>query len=211
MTKSDPAARLSADLLPWERQPEETEGAYAAFESWLNSDKRQLKDFPSTARNWSARYHWSHRAHEYDVYMSRVDLEEQVRYRRKMNERHRRMAAVGQSRVVKWLEGLDEKAIAKMSTADATRLWDVAVRIERMATPAVSAEDLPDPYSEPARENGSLEQRLLDAGLDVEMSEIADLLHKKLGPAVSVPEPPPQADGRSAPLGPQPGEEMQRP
>jgi hypothetical protein len=66
-------------------------------------------------------------------------------------------------------------------------LLDVAVRIERMATSAVGAEDLPDPYSEPARENG-LEQRLLEAGLDVEMSELALLLHKKLDPPARVSE-----------------------
>ena len=53
-----------------------------------------------------------------------------------------------------------------MSATDATRLLDVAMRIERMATAVVGAEDLPDPYGEPARENG-LEQRLVDAGLDV--------------------------------------------
>jgi hypothetical protein len=73
-----------------------------------------------------------------------------------------------------------------MSVTDATRLLDVAVRIERAATCAVGAEDLPDPYSEPARENG-LEQRLLEAGLDVELGDIARLLHEKL-PAVGVSE-----------------------
>jgi hypothetical protein len=186
MTKSDrgsqPVAEiLAGDLLPWERQPEEGELAYQAFRGWLDSDKRRVTDHGPSAKNWSMRWSWSMRAHEYDVYMARVDLEEQVRYRRKMNERHRRMAAVAQSRVVKWLEGLDEKAIARMSAADATRLWDVAVRIERMATSTVGAEeDLPDPYSEPARENG-LEQRLIEAGLDVEISEVARLLHEKLG------------------------------
>lgn len=121
---------------------------------------------------------------EYDVYMARVDLEEQVRHRRKMNERHRRMAAVAQSKVVKWLDGLDP---ARMSTADATRLLAVSVQIEQMATSAVSAEDLPvPPFSEPAREGG-LEQRLRDAGLDVDMSELARFLHERLGPP---PEPP---------------------
>jgi hypothetical protein len=131
--------------------------------------------------------------------MSRVDLEEQVRYRRKMNARHRQIASVAQSKVVQWLNGLDEKAITRMSAADATRLLDVAVRIERMATCAVGAEDLPDPYGEPARENG-LEQRLVDAGLDVDMSQIARLLHEKLGPAVGVSEP--QAQDRPAPIPP---------
>jgi hypothetical protein len=38
--------------------------------------------------------------------MSRIDLEEQVRYRRKMNERHRRMAAVAQSKILEWLRSV---------------------------------------------------------------------------------------------------------
>jgi hypothetical protein len=75
--------------------------------------------------NWSMRWSWSMRAHEYDVYMARVDLEDQVRYRRRMNARHRQVASVAQSKVVQWLNGLDEKAISRMSAADATRLLDV--------------------------------------------------------------------------------------
>jgi hypothetical protein len=182
MTRNDPAARLNGDLLPWERQPSETEGAYQAFEAWLHSEKRRVIDHGASARNWSMRYHWAARAHEYDIYISRVDLEDQVRYRRKMNARHRQMASVAQSKLVQWLNTLDEAKIAKMSTADATRLLDVAVRIERAAVSGVGPEDLPDPYSEPPRENGSLEQRLIDAGLGGQLSDIANLLHKRLDP-----------------------------
>lgn len=207
MTKDDAAARLAPDLLPWERQPGEPEMAWQAFKNFLESDKRRVSDHGPSARNWSARYHWSHRAHEYDVYMARVDLEEQVRHRRKMNERHRRVAAVAQSKVVAWLNELDDAKVAKMNVAEATRLLDVAVRIERDATSAVGVEDLPEPYSEPARErDGSLTQRLIEAGLNVELSELADLLRKVDRPPVSVSEPPPQTDD-AAPLEPQPGEE----
>jgi hypothetical protein len=96
--REQPVARmLAGDLLPWERQPEGGELAYQAFRAWLDSDKRRVTDHGPTAKNWSMRWSWSMRAHEYDVYMGRVDLEEQVRYRRKMNERHRKMAAVAQS------------------------------------------------------------------------------------------------------------------
>jgi hypothetical protein len=170
-------AVLSGDLLPWERQPEEGERAYEAFKAWLDSDKRRVRDHGPSALNWSSEWSWSMRAHEYDVYISRVDLEEQLRYRRKMNARHRRMAAVAQSKIVEWLGSVDP---TRMSAADATRLWDVAVRIEHAATSAVGPEDLPDPFTEPAGE-GSLEQRLIEAGLNVEMSELARLLHEKLG------------------------------
>jgi hypothetical protein len=182
MTKGDVAEVLSADLLPWERQPREPEAAYAAFQAYLHQDKRVVGEHGRSARNWSSQWHWSHRAHEYDVYMSRVDLEDQVRYRRKMNERHRQMASVAQAKLVQWLNRLDEQAIARMSAAEATRLWDVAVRIERAATLTISEDDVPElasePYGDPARKN-SLKQRLIDAGLDqVEMTALAHFLHE---------------------------------
>ena len=195
MTKSDLDSRyaaktLSADLLPWERQPDETEGAYQAFKAWLDSDKRRVSDHGASAKNWSAQWSWSRRAHEYDVYMSRVDLEEQVRYRRRMMTRHRQVASVAQSKVVQWLNGLD---LAKMTTADATRLLDVSVKIEREACPAVAVEDLPDlPYEPPRERDGGLKQRLIDAGVDEgKMPEVARLLHE-LESLVSASEQPPE-------------------
>jgi hypothetical protein len=172
---------LSGDLLPWERQPDETDAAYQAFKDFLDSDKRRVGEHGPSAGNWSMRYHWSQRAHEYDIYMARVDLEEQTRYRRRMNARHRQIGSVAQSKVVMWLNGLTEEAISRMSPADATRLLDVAVRIERAATPAAVGDvDLPDPYSEPP--GTRFEQRLAEAGLDVELSELARLIHEKLKP-----------------------------
>lgn len=87
--------------------------------------------------------------------MARIDLEEQVRYRRRTNAGHRQIGAIAQSKVVAWLNGLDESGVASMSPADATSLVDVAVRIERMATSAAGPEDLPDwSYGEPGRKTG---------------------------------------------------------
>lgn len=51
--------------------------------------------------------------------------------------------------------GWTNPGVASMSPADATRLVDVAVRIERMATSAAGPEDLPDwSYGEPGRKTG---------------------------------------------------------
>ena len=190
---------LSGDLLPWERQPGEGEKAYAAFKAWLDSDKRRVRDHGPSALNWSSEWSWSARAHEFDVYTARVDLEDQIRYRLKMNERHRRIGSAAQSKVVGWLSSLTEEAVARMSVADATRLLDTAVRIERAATSDADLEEPDWAYDEPGRENGSLKQRLVDAGLDVPMSDVAYLLHKVLGP--SHPEPP---SPRPAPPAPKP-------
>jgi hypothetical protein len=135
-----------------EPQEGETEAAYQAFKEYLDSDRRRVGEHGPSARNWSMRFHWAHRARELDVYMSRIDLEEQVRSRRRRNERHRRMAAVAESKIVERLSTLTPEKIERMSAADATRLWDVAVRIERAATSAVDLDDLPNPtVSRPTR------------------------------------------------------------
>jgi hypothetical protein len=211
VTKDDVAARLAPDLLPWERQPDEPEAAWHAFKDFLESEKRRVSDHGPSARNWSSKWLWSTRAHEYDVHMARVDLEEQVRYRRRMMERHRRVGAVAQGKAVEWLNTLTPEKIAKWTPADATRLLQVSVQIEREACAGASLEDLPDPYGEPAGE-GSLGQRLLDAGLNMEMSELARLIHEKSRPPpVNPPEPPRQAQERPAPLEPEPGGEPPSP
>ena len=205
------ARTLSGDILPWERQTGEGEKAYQAFREFLDSDKRRVSEHGPSSRNWSSEWSWSHRAHEYDVYLARVDLEDQVRYRRRMNERHRQLGAVAQGKVVAWLNSLTEDKVASMSTADVTRLLDVAVRIERAATSAADLDDIPDwAYGEPTPRDGSLKQRLIDAGLDVPMSDLARLLHEKLGPAVTEPtgfSPPPRPSPptRPEPTGPELG------
>ena len=51
------------------------------------------------------------------------------------------------------LSTLTPEKIERMSAADATRLWDVAVRVERAATSAVDLDDLPNPYGEPPHED----------------------------------------------------------
>ena len=62
------------------------------------------------------------------------------------------MAAVAESKIVERLSTLTPEKIERMSAADATRLWDVAVRIERAATSAVDLDDLPNPtVSRPTR------------------------------------------------------------
>lgn len=150
-----------------------------------------MSEHGASAKNWSSQWSWASRAREYDVYMSRIDLEEQTRYRRRMNARHRQLGAVAQGKVVAWLNSLTDADVVAMSPADATRLLATAVQIERAATSDAGLDNMPDwVYDEPARE-GSLKERLIEAGLDVELSDIARLLHKVL-PA-SEPELPPRS------------------
>jgi hypothetical protein len=188
----------NADRLPWEQWDGETDMAFRAFRSWLDSsDRRHLRDFGPSALNWSSRWSWAMRAREYDRHMVRIDTEEQVRHRRKMEARNRQMASVALAKVVQWLNGLTPEKIAKISVADAMRFWLVAERIEREATLAVDMDDLDDP---PPRENGlekSLKEKLLGAGLDVPMSELAEFLRER----VAEPPAPPAASSHPVQVG----------
>jgi hypothetical protein len=123
-----------------------------------------------------------------------------------MNDRHRRIGSAAQGKVVTWLSNLTDEAVARMSVADATRLLDTAVRIERAATSDGVLEDLPDcSYAEPGREEGSLkerlEQSLVEAGLDpdVELPVLARFLHELDRPPEPPPPPTPALPPRQAP------------
>lgn len=127
------ARNLDPDLNPWERQPGETKGAYDAFVAFRDSDDRRVGN--AVNRKWSSHWSWGHRAFEYDKYIARKEVEDAVRYRRKMNDRQRRTAAMAQSKVIEWLSLLDP---AKLTASEAARWLEVAVKVERLAGGAES-------------------------------------------------------------------------
>ena len=170
--QSPKAKPLNPDLHPWVHQPGESDAAFKAFAEYLHAEKRRVEGHGPSSFRWSVEWSWGLRAYEYDLYMAQVDLEDQVRYRRAMNERHRKIAAAAQGKLVTWLSGLDP---SKMTTADATRLMAVVVDMERRATEGVEAGMLPTPL--PAETMTPLTERL--SGLDIELSQLARLLHQK--------------------------------
>lgn len=122
----------------WERQPEETDQAYAAFQSYLWSLERKVADHGASAYAWSSDWQWGFRAYEWDKDQIQVDLQDQVRFRRQMFDRQRRMARAAQALVEGWFEQTDP---SKWTPKDAARFWDLAVRIERTANGGVVSAD----------------------------------------------------------------------
>lgn len=129
------ARNLDNDHPVWERQPKETDKAWAAFEAYRDSDDRKVTAHGPTAGVWSSQWSWGYRAFEYDKFLARKDAEDLVRYRRKMNERQRRAASLAQSKVIQWLMQLDPSTL---SASEASRWLEVAVKIERLAGGAES-------------------------------------------------------------------------
>lgn len=131
------ARKLDADLLPWERQPNETQPAHDAFLRYRDMEKRSIREVGSAALRWSSEWHWQYRCMEWDRHVQRAEAEEMIRYRIKMNQRQRATARVAQSKVIEWLSNLDT---SKMRPSEAARWFEVAVRIEREA----AGTELPD-------------------------------------------------------------------
>jgi hypothetical protein len=130
------AKPLDPDVLAWERQPNESHEAYTTFRAWLDSDERKVNDrekWGPNAGRWSAEWSWGFRAFEYDRFVSAEEAKALIRYRSKMNERHRAIARTGLAKVADWLLSCD---VAKMKPAEVARFLEVASRLERDAAGA---------------------------------------------------------------------------
>lgn len=124
---------LDPDRPVWERQPRESAKAYETFLAWRDSAERNVTSFGRTSKQWSAEWSWGYRAFEWDLYLSRREHEDLVRYRLEMNDRQRKTAYAVQQKIIRWLRDLD---VTKLKPADAARWWDLAVKVERMAAGA---------------------------------------------------------------------------
>lgn len=121
---------LGQDRPVWEQQQGESKPAYEAFLAFRDSDERVVSRQGKQAWVWSSSWSWGYRAYEYDLYLARLDEEQTVRYRRKMNERQRATSRLAQNKIAQFLVELDP---SKLTAQEAARWYEVAVKIERMA------------------------------------------------------------------------------
>lgn len=125
------ARDLDPDRPVWERQAQETDEAYKAFQAYLESERRKVTEHGPNALRWSSHWSWGFRAFEFDKHVSAVEMQDLIRYRVKMNQRHRRLASAVQAQVVEALQGFNP---AHLKPADLVRWLEVSVRIERLAS-----------------------------------------------------------------------------
>lgn len=138
------------DALPWEVQPSETERAYNAFCVYRDLGPRRTlvktariyydlgenADVPGTSpklrqiKTWSATYGWVGRAHAWDIHVDEEARLDQIEAVKEMRKRH---AAVANMTLGKAAERLRTAPTETLSIADAARLLDLAVKVERMA------------------------------------------------------------------------------
>src|SRR2546427_6116994 len=130
----------------WDRQPGESSKAYAHFCLYRDmGQERSLRKVAGDAkciskvaqlRRWSPKWRWVERCQKYDEHLLLQDRLRQEKERKDMTTRHAKIAVLGQNLVVKGIEKLVadvEQGKRDLSASDASRLLDVAVKIERLS------------------------------------------------------------------------------
>src|SRR5437773_8905420 len=85
---------------------------------------------------WSSRWRWVERCQKYDDHLLHQDRLCREKARKDMATRHAKIAVLGQNLVVKGIEKLVadvEQGKRDLTASDASRLLDVAVKIERLS------------------------------------------------------------------------------
>lgn len=127
----------------WERLPNESSKAYAAFciyrdlgsERSLDGVRRKLEENGKKVSikflgRWSSKYNWVARAQAYDDYLERKKREEKEKAILEMAERHARIAVAFQQKIVERLRELDPD---QLSPSDLAKWLDVATKLERLS------------------------------------------------------------------------------
>jgi hypothetical protein len=195
MSAAKDAHSFDPDLQPWERQPNETDDAYAMYVAYRDMPSRNMALFDQDpehvsrgfttkkAHNNSSRWSWAWRNAQYDRYLANVDVEELVRYRRMMHERHRRVARAGFSKMTQWVRNFD---INRLTASEAIRLFEVFVRVEQMA--AGTYEVLDQMPGHPDEQVGPVTIGDLIPGIDPSVEEdLARVLDRIIRSGDSVP------------------------
>lgn len=130
---------------PWEKQPSESDPAFAAFVAYrdlglLRSTAKAAKAIGKSKRlidGWSSKNSWRIRVSAWDAEVDRIDRLELLDQRRQMRERHVTLAIDLQEKVIAVLDQLgDNEDLAVKYFADPNaliRVVDVATKLERAA------------------------------------------------------------------------------
>ena len=130
----------------WDRQPGESSKGYLHFALYRDMGQdRSLRKLAQAGEcrakvgqleRWSSKWQWVDRSQRYDDHLQYQDRLRQEKERRDMLSRHAKIAVLGQNLVVKGIEKLIaqiEQGKRDLTASDASRLLDVAVKVERLS------------------------------------------------------------------------------
>lgn len=127
---------------PWERLPDETSLAYAAFRQYRDLGPTRTVDAMPTvsahsAQRWSRRHRWIERAHAWDAEAYRIEDARRLDQIREMDENHQRAARALLTAGLRALQDL-----GPLTPHQAARFVDLGTRLERSA---LLGEHMPPP------------------------------------------------------------------
>lgn len=189
------ARPLDPDINPWDRQPDEPEDAHDAFTRYRDTegtrnlfppgprpddtwDEEQTRAW-NARRSWlkrqSAVWQWSARALAWDHWVAQQAAEDLVRYRVRMDERHRNIGRAGLQKIAQWMVNLDPD---RLKPSEAIRLLEVSARLEREAAGAYLAAEVLVPAPESGERRTLSEVLSLPRLAEGEEAELADRLYR---------------------------------
>jgi hypothetical protein len=127
------------DLQPWDRQPRESEAAFAAFAAYRDQPAggRSLRRLAAALSKqltllgrWSSANSWPERVAAFDQHEDRERVRLHLQQVLEMCDRHARMAQLFQQKV---LDRMREILPAQLSPLELARWFELAVRAERQA------------------------------------------------------------------------------
>lgn len=133
---------MERDADPWEKLPDETSKAYAAFRQYRDAGAgRSVQGMTGvsiiSAQRWSRRHRWPARAQAWDAEAYRIEDARRLDQIREMDENHQRAARALMTAGLRALQDL-----GPLTPHQAARFLDLGTRLERAA---LLGEHLPPP------------------------------------------------------------------
>jgi hypothetical protein len=126
----------------WERQPGESDPAWAAFVVYRDlppserSISRVVSDTGksrSLIAGWSSRWDWKDRAAQYDRHMDRQATRREIEAIAKMKENHLILATNAQAHLARWIKDVLPGLVPTLTPREFVMLMEFATGLERKA------------------------------------------------------------------------------
>jgi hypothetical protein len=165
---------------PYERLPDESDPAWAAFQKYRDMGltrstgkvAQESRKHKSLMDRWSSKYRWVARASAWDVEQDRAWRAEMADRRREMANRQARIGSLAESKVAEWLMQVDPQTL---SPSEASRLLEVATRLQHQVLGVPQRVEISGPDGGPMQVEGLTAEETLARLKDVQ-SQIAEVL-----------------------------------
>lgn len=162
-TDGEPVGHITLEQVqpeePWERQPEETNASWKAFQlfrdmglersinaiaktsnggkSFDTNKKKGVKGSISSNyskyHKWAKKYNWEVRALAYDKMLDKKRIDQAIKDAQKMTERHIGLGVMLQARGAKRVKEMSEEEVVRMTLPNAIKMINEGVEIERLS------------------------------------------------------------------------------